>query len=134
MVFKFNREIDPASARNRHNYQIGIGDESARIERISVDGTRLYITLHESISQELKDQFQVKMFNIKDIYGNHLNKRKYLEFYQYRELFIQEYNKSLPFIDSCYLQYLPLEQNCISKYTGNNKYWMNTPKNIKIDK
>lgn len=69
-----------------------------------------------------------------DQYGNILNKRKYIELYQYRELFVQEYNKPLSFIDSCYLQYLPLEQNCISKYTGNNKYWMNTPENIKIDK
>jgi len=40
----------------------------------------------------------------------------------------------LPFKDSCYMQYLPLEQNCISKYSGNFNYWMNTPENIKTNK
>ena len=54
-----------------------------------------------------------------------------MELYQYRELFVQDYNKSLPYQDSCFIQYLPLEQNCISKYSGNFNYWMNTPENIK---
>lgn len=134
MVLVFNRDVDTESARRKQNYKIVIGDESVGIESITVNGNRLFIILNNSISHELKNRFQVNMFNIKDIFGNHLNQRNYLEFYQYRELFVQEYNKPLPIEDSCYLQQLPLEQNCISKYTGNSKYWMNTPEKIRIDK
>jgi hypothetical protein len=63
-----------------------------------------------------------------------VDKRKSIDLYQYRELFVQEYNKPLPLKDSCYMQYLPIEKNCISKYSGNEKYWMNTPENIKVIK
>jgi hypothetical protein len=50
--------------------------------------------------------------------------------YQYRELFVQEYNKTVHYTDSCYMQYLPLNKNCISTVSGKDKYWMNTPENI----
>ena len=133
LLFGFNNKIDPVSAGNKNTYEIMVGDKTARVKNIEVRDKWLHIRLKDSY-QGFKDQCRVNFKNIKDINGNILNKRKYIEFYQYRELFVQEYNKSLPFIDSCYLQYLPLEQNCISKYTGNNNYWMNTPENIKIDK
>ena len=134
LTFDFNNKIDPESAGKKGNYIIMFGDEIARVKNIEVKGKRLHIRLKDDKFLGFKDQCRVSFRNLKDINGNILNKRRLLEFYQYRELFVQEYNKPLSFIDSCYLQYLPLEQNCISKYTGNNKYWMNTPENIKIDK
>ena len=134
LLFGFNNKIDPVSAGNKNTYKIMFGDKIASIKNIEVREKWLRIRLKNDRFQEFKDQCRVSFRNIKDINGNILNKRRLLEFYQYRELFVQEYNKPLSFIDSCYLQYLPLEQNCISKYTGNNKYWMNTPENIKIDK
>ncbi|MCD6544763.1 MAG: hypothetical protein J7K34_09665, partial [Flavobacteriaceae bacterium] len=62
-----------------------------------------------------------------------LNQKKIIDYYQYRELFVQEYNQKLQFKDSCYIGNKPLFSNCISKFNGNNKYWMNTPVGIKHD-
>jgi hypothetical protein len=131
MIFEFNNKIDPESAIKRENYEIRFGGKIAKIDNIVVKDKILFIQLKDDNIQEFKDSSLVKMKNIKDINGNILNKRKVIEFNQYRELFVQEYNKSLPFKDSCYLQYLPLEQNCLSKYTGKDKYWMNTPEILK---
>jgi hypothetical protein len=84
--------------------------------------------------KNIKDTCQISIVNVKDINGDILDKRKTIDLYQYRELFVEEYNKSLPLKDSCYMQYLPLEENCRSTYSGNEKYWMNTPVNVKIIK
>ncbi len=132
ITIEFNNKIDPESAAKIENYEIRLGKKIAKIINIEVRDSKLNITLKEDNFKELRDSCRVNVKNIKDINGNILNKRKVLELNQYRELFVQEYNRSLPVTDSCYLQYLPLEQNCISKYTGKDKYWMNTPENIKI--
>jgi hypothetical protein len=110
-------------------------DIEAEIGEIKVvSDAIIQITLKEPKNiWNIRDSCMVNIKNLKDIHGNILNKRKTIELYQYRELFVQEYNKTLPFIDSCYMQYLPLEQNCISKFSGANNYWMNTPENIKIN-
>jgi hypothetical protein len=131
LIFEFNNKVDPESAARKENYEIKVGKKVVKITNIDVEPSKVIITLRDDNFRESRDLCLVNVQNIKDINGNILNKRKDLELYQYRELFVQEYNKSLPFTDSCYLQYLPLEQNCISKYTGKDKYWMNTPENIK---
>jgi len=64
---------------------------------------------------------------VKDINGNILNKRRDLEFRQFRELFVQEYNKPLEFQNNCYIQSMPLDQNCISNSKDSGRFWMNTP-------
>jgi hypothetical protein len=71
--------------------------------------------------------FQLHTGSLKDINGNILNKRRDLEFRQFRELFVQEYNKPLEFQDTCFIQPKPLEQNCISISGSSGRYWMNTP-------
>jgi len=75
----------------------------------------------------IKPRFDIAVKDIRDINGRILNIKKNLEFYQYRELFVQEYNRPLSFKESYYLQNVPLINNNISKYTGDQKYWMNTP-------
>jgi len=64
---------------------------------------------------------------MKDINGNLLNKRRDLEFRQFRELFAQEYNKPLVFQNNCFIQALPLDKNCISNSEDSKRFWMNTP-------
>jgi len=64
---------------------------------------------------------------VKDINGNILNKRRDLEFRQFRELFVQEYNKPLEFQNNCFIQSMPLYQNCISNSKDSGRFWMNTP-------
>lgn len=133
ITIEFNNKIDPESAKTG-SFEIKLGEKVAKIIKIEVNDRKLNLTLKDDNFKELRDSCKVDVKNIKDINGNILDKRKVLELYQYRELFVQEYNKPLLFKDSCYLQYMPLEQNCISKYTGNHNYWMNTPENIKIIK
>ena len=72
-------------------------------------------------------KFDINIKGIRDINGRILNVKKNLEFYQYRELFVQEFNKPITFNESYYLQNVPLINNQISRYLGDQKYWMNTP-------
>ena len=134
LVFEFNNELDPQSAAEIKHYEIKVGRKNAKITDIKAAGRKLYIRLRDEDINGLRDSCWVNIRNIKDMNGNILNKRKILELYQYRELFVQEYNKSLSFQDSCFLEYLPLEENCRSNYSGKDKYWMNTPENIKNEK
>jgi hypothetical protein len=134
MVFRFNNYIDPVSASKKGNYEVSIGKKVAGISHIQVVGKQLFIRLKDEDLKEKPDSIQVEIHNIKDINGNILDKKRSIELYQYRELFVQEYNKPVTLKDSCYMEYLPLDKNCISKFTGKDKYWMNTPENIKIIK
>jgi hypothetical protein len=137
LVIWFNHNVDSASAVRKENYTVLLKshgkDIAVKIDEIKlVSDAIIQIKLKEPKNiWNMRDSCTVNIKNLKDIHGNILNKRKTIELYQYRELFVQEYNKALPFTDSCYMQYLPLEQNCISKFSGANNYWMNTPENIK---
>jgi hypothetical protein len=137
-VIVFNNPIDPVSALNKKNYEVTVGEKQTTINNIKVEGNRLLISIDNNNPEGDKDTCAVNIKKIKDVNGNIIGKRRSIfrkwqsiELYQYRELFVQEYNKPLNISDSCYMQYLPLGQNCISKYTGKEKYWMNTPENIK---
>jgi hypothetical protein len=124
----FNRKIDPVSGSKMENYDMTIGKRKAKINRIEVAGDTLYLTLRDdkfSDNEILSCKLNIK--NLKDINGNIINKRKELQFRQFRELFVQEYNKPLEFQNNCFIQYLPLEQNCISKSKESGRFWMNTP-------
>ena len=134
LALSFNNKVDPVIASQKENYFIIIGKREVKIKNIQVVGENVFIRFKSDDVEELSDSCEVYTQVLKDINGNILDKRKSMEIYQYRELFVQEYNKSLLLKDSCYLQYLPLEQNCLSKYSGKDKYWMNTPENIKNDK
>jgi hypothetical protein len=88
----------------------------------------LYITVRDDkFQKEELDSCQLSTKNLKDINGNILNKRRDLEFRQFRELFVQEYNKPLEFQNNCFIQAMPLEQNCISLSYNSGRFWMNTP-------
>lgn len=133
-VTEFNNKIDPKSANDKGNYDIMLGNRKATIIRINVDSNKLYIKIKDDKFRGSLDKCRLTLQNIKDTDGKLLNKRKTIELYQFRELFVQEYNKSPAFQDSCYVQYLPLEQNCISRSISNDRYWMNTPEKIKNNK
>lgn len=140
VIIWFTHNVDPVSAARKENYTVLLKsngkDIAAKIDEIKVvSDAIIQINLKEPKNiWNMRDSCIVNIKNVKDIHGNILNKRKTIELYQYRELFVQQYNKTLPFIDSCYMLYLPIEQNCISKYSGNPVYWMNTPENIKNKK
>jgi hypothetical protein len=124
----FNRKIDPVSGGKMGNYDITIGERKAKITRIQVEGDTLYMTVRDDKfkSKEI-GSCQINIKNLKDINGNIINKRKELQFRQFRELFVQEYNKPLEFQNNCFIQAVPLEQNCISNFDNSGRFWMNTP-------
>jgi hypothetical protein len=128
IIAYFNREVDPASGRNIENYDMTIGKRKAKITRIKVDGPNVYLTVRDDKFTR-EEQFSVRLIvkNLKDINGNILNKRKELEFRQFRELFVQEYNRPLEFQNNCFIQAAPLEKNCISSSNESGRFWMNTP-------
>ena len=133
LVVNFNNKIDPTSAARKQNYEIKIGKKVVKISSISAIRKTLYIRTKDKLTLN-GDSCWIDIHNVKDTDGNILNHRKSMELYQYRELFVQEYNKPIVFKDTCYMKYLPLYKNCKSSYSGNEKYWMNTPAIVKIKK
>jgi hypothetical protein len=131
LIVNFNNKIDPSSATRKENYEIKVGKKVVKISSVSAVEKTLYIRTKDDFTQR-GDSCWIDIQNVKDTDGNILNHRKSMELYQYRELFVQEYNKPITFKDTCYMKYLPLEKNCKSSYTGNEKYWMNTPAIVKI--
>jgi hypothetical protein len=124
----FNRKIDPVLGRRMENYDLTIGKRKAKITRIKVDGPNLYITVRDDkFKRKELDSCHISIKTLKDINGNILDKQRDLEFRQFRELFVQEYNKPLEFQNNCFIQYAPLEQNCISHSNDSGRFWMNTP-------
>jgi len=124
----FNRKIDQVSGRRMGNYEMNIGKRKAKITRIKVDGPNLYITVRDDkFDNKELDSCNLNVINLKDINGNILGKRRDLEFRQFRELFVQEYNKPLEFQNNCFIQAIPLDQNCISNSKDSGRFWMNTP-------
>jgi hypothetical protein len=128
ILAEFNRKIDPISGKRKENYTLSVGKRQAKITDIRVDGKNLFIMVKNGHfkKSELDSTF-ITYKNIKDINGNLLNKRRELEFRQFRELFVQEYNKPLEFQNSCFIQAAPLEKNCISNSNESGRFWMNTP-------
>jgi hypothetical protein len=132
IVLVFSNKIDPASASRKDNIEISLGNKLARIKSIEVKGKRLIIILKENNLHYIKDPINITVRNIKDVNGAVVNRRKTIELNQFRELFVQDYNQTIRFRDSCYMQYMPLDKNCITKTVNVEKYWMNTPENIRI--
>ena len=123
----FNNEIDSISARDRKKYDITIGDAKARIRKIKVDGRNLYLTLYNDKFNVALDSCRINIKDLIDINGNILNKRRDLVLRQFRELFVQEYDKPVGFQNGCFIESVPLRQNCISHSENAGRFWMNTP-------
>ena len=129
VIVDFNNKIDFASASKQATYKLIFGRNQAKIKDISVGDRRVIIKLNEG--QDLKGNPVIDIKDIKDTDGNLLNEGSNVEYYQYRELFVQEYNKPIMLKDTCYLENKPLKENPVSGYAGEKKYWMNTPINVK---
>jgi hypothetical protein len=124
--------VDKKSVSKKDNYKIFNKDGyNLKIKSITVNDSTIFVHFkNDDFSPMNNLDFEIYGDQFQDINGNFLNRKKILEFYQYRELFVQEYNPEIQFNDNCYLQDLPLINNCISKQNGVDKYWMNTPKGI----
>jgi hypothetical protein len=126
-IIVFNNEIDSISARDRKNYDITIGSAKARIRKIKADGRNLYLTLYNDKYNVALDSCRINIKDLKDINGNILNKRRDLVLRQFREMFVQAYDKPVGFQNGCFIESIPLGQNCISRSENSLRFWMNTP-------
>jgi hypothetical protein len=129
IVTTFNKKIDHVSGNKIENYDITLGQRKAKITAIHIIGdTAVYFSIKDERFKTIElETCYVNVKNLKDINGNLINKRKELRFRQFRELFVQDYNKPLEFQNNCFIQYLPLDQNCISLCKTSKQFWMNTP-------
>ena len=128
VLTEFNRKIDPVSGKRKENYILTVGKRQAKITDIKVDGRNLFITVRNArFTKNELDSTNITINKLKDINGNIIGKRKDLIFRQFRELFVQEYNKPLEIQNNCFIQSMPLDQNCISNSKDSGRFWMNTP-------
>jgi hypothetical protein len=136
LTFEFNHTVDKESGSKRENYNISYKNKyksyPVRISNLEVKNNTVIIKLKDS---SITDRhYVVNIKNLKDIDGHYLNKRKTIEYYQYREQFVQKYTKPEAFQDSCIIKNIPLKENSISKGNGDKEYWMNTPENIQMER
>jgi len=123
----FNHEIDSLSAQDKNHYDITIRGEKARIRKIKAVGKTLYLTIQNNNYNIVQDSCRININDLKDTNGNITGRHRDLVLRQFRELFVQEYNKQLKFQDSSFIQSMPLEKNDISISDNLKRYWMNTP-------
>jgi hypothetical protein len=138
LVFSFNNKINKESAKNFNRYKILFSGVKAKIKNIRTADSSVYVTLdinkNSLINKLSAGEYSAEVEKIKDVKGRILNTRKYIDFYQFRELFVEDYNKTPTFRDGCYMVNKPLYQNCVSKTTDARKYWMNSPINTKTSR
>ena len=127
-ILEFNHIPDSISASNKECYEIFSDLRKAKINKIKLKDNQVWIKIIPmSNNPRSFPKFDINLKGIRNINGRILNVKKNLEFYQFRELFVQEFNKHITLNESYYLQNVPLIDNQISKYLGDQKYWMNTP-------
>lgn len=128
IITYFNRKLDPVLSGRKENFNLTIGKRKAVLKKVWVSGSNLFMTVRkDQFKRKELDSCHLTCRNLKDINGNVLNKKRDLEFRQYRELFVQEYNKPLDFQNDCFIESLPLEKNCLSRSAASGRFWMNTP-------
>jgi hypothetical protein len=128
LALTFNNKVDPVTASNKENFTIIVDGKEIKINAIQVAGENIFIRFKNEVLKDLIDSCEVYTGVLKDINGNILDQRKSLETYQYRELFVQEYNKPVIHQDSSTLQHSAPVKDTIPALGRKEKYWMNTPK------
>jgi hypothetical protein len=130
LALSFNNKIDPLTATQKENYIIMVGENKIKIHTIQVVGKNIFIRFKDEDLKGMEDSFEVYFRgSLKDIHGNSLDKRKSMEIYQYRELFVEKYNPSV-IKDSTNVQYLFPVKDSLTSNGVSSQYWMNTPENI----
>jgi hypothetical protein len=133
LFIEFNHKINKSDACDTSCYRLYLEGRRARIRNVDVGDTKVKLTLEPVTGKNERDSglsdFRVLVLNIRDVNGRVVNERRYIQYHQFRELFVQEYNSPDQRSDSCYLINKPLIRNCISGIPEGSKYWMNTPVN-----
>lgn len=127
LILSFNNKLDPVIASRKENYTFMVGKREVKMKNIQVAGENLFIRFNINDVEGMADSCDIYTRLLKDINGNILDKRKSMEIYQYRELFVQEVNIPVSLQDSSIVQYFSPVNDTLSTIRKKEKYRMNLP-------
>ncbi len=130
IILTTNALVDPNFSSTKDLYRLSSGNVTYKIHRIEIKGRQIWI--YPKYTKVLDLPLEVNVVNIRDVNGRILNQKKVIQFYQYRELFVQDFNKELTFESKCFISALPLRKNCISTTKNTTRYLMNSPIPLKL--
>lgn len=126
---KMTNLVDENSVNNKDQFVVYGNGRRLKVGDIHVRDSSIIVSFKDKNYSRIT--YKIYPDNFRDIDGRFINQKKTLKYHQFRELFVQEYNSKIKFKDSCHLTNKPISYSCISKFYGENKYWMNTPMVIK---
>lgn len=99
LTIVFNRTPDIYSACKKRNYMVQYNNRTIGIKDIIPFNETVNIVLKEGINIDSENECLLVVNRVKDLSGNVINQKSTIELYQYRELFVQDYNPILHFTD-----------------------------------
>jgi hypothetical protein len=128
------------NAIRKNNYKLRYRDVKLKIKSITVKENKALLNLDEKLilssramqasNKSIEEDITFKIKNIKDIYGNEVNKQEFTSYNQFREFFVQELkiNSSKPLGPFFMLKDKPIFENQpIAPFDNLSDYWLNTP-------
>jgi len=132
----FNNPYSPDVVSKLSNYKVKVDNKKVDVKEVvkdSLNNKKISLMLDDvsdfpKITDGDSNRLKIDIKNLTDIEGRILGERTYLNYKQYREMFVQQVQtswkkKPMSIID----KFLPLKDNNISESTETQDYWMNTP-------
>jgi len=131
----FNNPYSPDEVSKLSNYKVKIDNKKVDVKEVIflLNKHKISLVLDDvsdfsKITNGDSNRLMIDIKNLTDTEGRILGERTYLNYMQYREIFVQQVHtswKEKP--NSVIDKFLPLKDNNISKSTETLEYWMNTP-------
>lgn len=132
----FNNPYSPDVVSKLSNYKVKVDNKKVDVKKVVKDfsnNKKISLVLDDvsdfpKITNNDSNRLKIDIKNLTDTEGRILGERTYLNYKQYREMFVQQVQtswkeKPMSIID----KFLPLKDNNISESRENLEYWMNTP-------
>jgi hypothetical protein len=132
----FNNPYSPDAVLKLSNYKVKIDNKKVDVKKVVIDSSKNKeislvldnVSSFPKITNKDSKRLKIDIKNLTDIEGRILGELTYLNYKQYREMFVQQVQTSCKenpmfIID----KFLPLKDNNISESTETQDYWMNTP-------
>ncbi len=125
IIIRTNSTLDPNYSKNKNFFDVMFQQRKIKIKRISAEGKNIRLIFDKP--HELNLPLSINVRNVRDINGRVINQKKVVRYFQYRELFVQQFGEKVNFTTKCYLKNKPLSKNCISNSPDKDKFLMNSP-------
>ena len=136
----FNNVPSEKNVFKKSNYKLSYRRKKLKIDSIEINKEKLLLHINNKLvlsaremwdsNKSIEEDVIVKIENIKDFYGNEINKQRFTSYNQYREFFVQELkiNSSKPLGSFFMLKNKPIFENQpIAPFDNLSDYWLNTP-------